>query len=108
VDSLLPDGQKKREKVDRKSDAVVLCQKRKSEVRAGAYVEPVEARRRRTKVLLCDNGSEFISQAEDLWVCQNETKIDFSRPGKPTDDAFVESFNGTFPSSVSTRTGSWI
>jgi transposase InsO family protein len=23
-------------------------------------------------------------------------KIDFSRPGKPTDNAFVESFNGTF------------
>ncbi|RZU39379.1 integrase-like protein [Edaphobacter modestus] len=25
-------------------------------------------------------------------------KIDFSRPGKPTDNAFVESFNGTFRS----------
>ncbi len=32
----------------------------------------------------------------DLWAYQNDVKIDFSRPGKPTDNAFVESFNGTF------------
>jgi len=48
------------------------------------------------KVLFCDNGSEFTSQAIDLWAYQNGMKIDFSRPGKPTDNAFVESFNGTF------------
>jgi putative transposase len=35
------------------------------------------------------------SQAMDLWAYQNGVKIDFSRPGKPTDNAFVESFNGT-------------
>ena len=48
------------------------------------------------KVLFCDNGSEFTSQTMDLWAYQNAAKIDFSRPGKPTDNAFVESFNGTF------------
>jgi putative transposase len=48
------------------------------------------------KVLFCDNGSEFTSQAIDLWAYWNGVKIDFSRPGKPTDNAFVESFNGTF------------
>ena len=48
------------------------------------------------KVLFCDNGSEFTSQAMDLCAYQNGTKIDFSRPGKPTDNAFVETFNGTF------------
>jgi putative transposase len=48
------------------------------------------------KVLFCDNGSEFTSQAMDLWAYRHRTKIDFSRPGKPTDNAFVESFNGTF------------
>ena len=32
----------------------------------------------------------------DAWAYQNGMKIDFSRPGKPTDNAFVESFNGTF------------
>jgi putative transposase len=40
------------------------------------------------KVLFCDNGSEFTSQAMDLWAYQNGMKIDFSRPGKPTDNAF--------------------
>ena len=48
--------------------------------------------------LFCDNGSEFTSHAMDLWAYQNETKIDFPRSGKPTDNAFVESFNGTFRS----------
>jgi putative transposase len=47
------------------------------------------------KVLFCDNGSEFSSQAMDLWAYRNGVRIDFSRPGKPTDNAFVESFNGT-------------
>ena len=31
----------------------------------------------------------------DPWAYHNKVKIDFSRPGKPTDNAFVESFNGT-------------
>ena len=48
------------------------------------------------KLLFCDNGSEFAGQAMDLWAYQNNAKIDFSRPGKPTDNAFIESFNGTF------------
>lgn len=48
------------------------------------------------KILFCDNGSEFTSQIMDLWAYQNGVKIDFSRPGKPTDNAYVESFNGTF------------
>lgn len=48
------------------------------------------------KLLFCDNGSECTSQAMDLWAYQNCVKIDFSRPGTPTDKAFVESFNGTF------------
>jgi len=47
------------------------------------------------KLLFCDNGSEFSGQAMDLWAYQNGAKIDFSRPGKPTGNAFVESFNGT-------------
>jgi putative transposase len=31
----------------------------------------------------------------DLWAYRAGVRIDFSRPGKPTDDAYVESFNGT-------------
>jgi putative transposase len=47
------------------------------------------------KFLYCDNGSEFTSQIMDLWAYHNQVRIDFSRPGKPTDNAHVESFNGT-------------
>jgi putative transposase len=31
----------------------------------------------------------------DLWAYQNGVRIDFSRPGKPTDNAYIETFNGT-------------
>jgi len=51
--------------------------------------------RRAPKALFCDNGSEFTSQIMDLWAYQNGVKIDFSRPGKPTDNAYIETFNGT-------------
>jgi len=47
------------------------------------------------KFLFCDNGSEFTSQIMDLWAYHHQVRIDFSRPGKPTDNAHVESFNGT-------------
>lgn len=48
------------------------------------------------KILVCDNGSEFSSQAMDQWAYENGVKIGFSRPGKAPDNAFVESFSGTF------------
>ena len=41
-----------------------------------------------------DNGSEFISKAMDRWAYERRVELDFSRPGKPTDNAAVESFNG--------------
>ncbi len=41
-----------------------------------------------------DNGSEFISKVMDKWAYERGVEIDFSRPGKPTDNAMVESFNG--------------
>lgn len=41
-----------------------------------------------------DNGSEFISKAMDKWAYERGVELDFSRPGKPTDNATVESFNG--------------
>ena len=39
-------------------------------------------------------GPEFISKALDRWAYENGVTLDFSGPGKPTDNAFVESFNG--------------
>ncbi len=44
----------------------------------------------------CDNGPEFISKVLDRWAYENGVTLDYSRPGKPTDNAFVESFNGSF------------
>jgi putative transposase len=46
------------------------------------------------EVIHCDNGSEFISKAVDDWAHRNNVKLDFSRPAKPTDNPFIESFNG--------------
>jgi putative transposase len=43
-----------------------------------------------------DNGPEFISKALDAWAYRNGVQLEFSRPGKPTDNAFAESFNGHF------------
>ena len=41
-----------------------------------------------------DNGSEFVSRVMDKWAYERGIELDFSRPGKPTDNAKVESFNG--------------
>jgi len=42
-----------------------------------------------------DNGTEFTSKALDHWAYWNHVQLDFSRPGKPSDNAFIESFNAT-------------
>jgi len=46
--------------------------------------------------IYCDNGTEFVSAAMDLWAYTNGVMLDFSRRGKPTDNAAIESFNGRF------------
>lgn len=48
------------------------------------------------KRIQCDNGTEFVSKELDLWAYTNGIELDFPRPGKPTDNSFVESFNGKF------------
>lgn len=53
-------------------------------------------RRGKPKKLRCDNGPEFVSKILDKWAYANGVELDFSRRGKPTDNAFVESFNGRF------------
>ena len=46
--------------------------------------------------IYCDNGTEFVSTAMDLWAYTHGVMLDFSRRGKPTDNAAIESFNGRF------------
>lgn len=47
------------------------------------------------KRVFVDNGSEFSGRLLDLWAYHHGVQIDFSRPGKPTDNCFVETFNGS-------------
>jgi len=46
------------------------------------------------KTIRVDQGSEFVSRDLDLWAYAKGVTLDFSRPGKPTDNAFIEAFNG--------------
>lgn len=46
------------------------------------------------RAIRVDQGTEFVSRDLDLWAYTNDVTLDFSRPGKPTDNAFIESFNG--------------
>jgi len=45
------------------------------------------------KTIRVNNSPEFISKALDRWAYENGVTLDFSGPGKPTDNAFMESFN---------------
>ena len=52
--------------------------------------------RRLPRTIWVDNGPEFTSKRLDQWAYLNGVKLDFSRPGKPTDNALIEAFNGRF------------
>lgn len=58
-----------------------------------AVLERLVQERGRPQSIRVDNGSEFRSVALDLWAYRHQVTLDFSRPGKPTDNAFIESFN---------------
>ena len=58
-------------------------------------LEEVTKHRSAPATIRVDNGPEFISRSLDWWAYFNQVKLDFSRPGKPTDNAFIESFNGS-------------
>ncbi len=59
-------------------------------------LEWVNAEHGLPRAIQVDNGPEFISKDLDLWAYWNGVKLDFSRPGKPTDNALIESFNSRF------------
>lgn len=81
----------------RESLAIEVGQRLRGEDVVGA-LNQIRQKRGTPKLLFCDNGSEFTSQIMDLWAYHSQVQIDFSRPGKPTDNAHVESFNGTLRS----------
>lgn len=59
-----------------------------------AYLERIRKERGAPRSIQVDNGSEFYSRAMDAWAYRHGIQIEFIRPGKPTDNGHIESFNG--------------
>lgn len=61
-----------------------------------AALERMAKRTGYPQMITVDNGSEFTSKALDAWAHAHGVKLDFIRPGKPVENAVIESFNGRF------------
>lgn len=57
-------------------------------------LERLHERRGLPEVVVTDNGPEFAGRALDLWAYQQSVKLRFIEPGKPVQNALIESFNG--------------
>lgn len=64
--------------------------------RVARVLDRVAAARGYPRVISCDNGPEFAGAALDEWAHAHGVMLDFIDPGKPVQNAFIESFNGTF------------
>jgi putative transposase len=62
--------------------------------RVARFLDQVAAKLGYPKSITVDNGPEFISNALDQWAHARGVQLHFSRPGRPVDNAFIESFNG--------------
>ena len=67
-----------------------------SGIRVARCLTELIQQRGKPKSIVCDNGTEFSSKAMFFWSKDNHIKLNFIQPGKPTQNAFVESFNGKF------------
>lgn len=61
--------------------------------RVVAVLERLAGTRGRPRTIVVDNGPEFQSRALDAWAHAHGVQLHFIRPGKPVDNAFIESFN---------------
>lgn len=59
-----------------------------------AALDEAIARAGKPNVIRLDNGSEFTSLLFETWANRRRIRLDFIAPGKPTENAFIESFNG--------------
>jgi len=59
-------------------------------------LDGIASRRGYPQAIVSDNGSEFISKAMDAWAHDHGVNLSFIDPGKPTQNAYIESFNGKF------------
>ena len=64
--------------------------------RVGRFLDQLVRDRGRPDAIVCDNGTEFTSRAMFFWSRDNQVELNFIQPGKPVQNAFVESFNGKF------------
>lgn len=64
--------------------------------RVARFLDQLAATRGLPATLVCDNGPEFTSKSMFLWAQRTGVTLHFIQPGKPTQNAFVESFNGKF------------
>lgn len=60
----------------------------------GKALDAAAATRGLPRAITVDNGTEFTSKALDEWAYRRGVKLDYTRPGKPTDNGLIESFNG--------------
>lgn len=60
------------------------------------FLDKLQESRSLPKSIVCDNGTEFTSKAMFFWSKESGVKLSFIQPGKPTQNAFVESLNGKF------------
>lgn len=63
-------------------------------VRVCRVLDEVGEREGLPEVIMIDNGPEFAGKALDEWAYRNGVKLQFIRPGKPVENAYIESFNG--------------
>lgn len=62
--------------------------------KVAAALEVVVAGRGAPQSITVDNGTEFVSRAMEEWSVSHGLRLDFIRPGRPVENAFIESFNG--------------
>lgn len=67
-----------------------------SGARVARFLSQLKDQHSLPKRIVCDNGTEFTSKAMHFWAKQNQVELAFIQPGKPTQNAFVESLNGKF------------
>ena len=65
-----------------------------SGLRVGRELDAVVAQRGRPRTVVSDNGTELTSMAILRWSQDRKVAWHYIAPGKPTQNAFVESFNG--------------
>ncbi len=80
--------------VSRVSPAIAVDISRLTGERVVAILEGLSGRSGVPARFAIDNGPEFVSKALDAWAYRHGVKLEFSRPGKPTDNAFADRFNG--------------